>query len=722
MANRVLSGRLIMLTECNKTRLRSFGRATLIVATIALSLTGATRKHTFSSREKAFYADPALVQFVRPGLVFQVASAAIASDGTITATLSIADSEGLPLDRLGVGTPGAVAASLIAATIPRDKDQYTSYTTRSQKSPITNVTAIQAGADAGGIFTKLSDGVYQYTFATKAPAGFDAAATHTIGVYGSRNLTAFRLGTNYASTTFNFVPNGSAVTKVRDVVKTSGCNGCHDQLSFHGGSRRGIETCVLCHTPQTVDPDTGNTVDLKVMVHKIHMGSSLPSVIAGKPYQVIGFGQSVSDWSSVVYPADVRRCETCHEQGVKAKQALNYVTKPTREACGSCHDDINFASGEKHAGGPQVSDNQCATCHIAQGEIDFDASIQGAHVIPTESSLLSGLNVAIVKVDNGVAGKAPLVSFTVKDNAGNGVPTSALGFLSFTMGGADGDYAYVSFGSDVTTPGYVTESAMTAAKCAGDGSCTYQFVHAIPAGITGTVSIGAESRRTEVLLAGTTKQQSVTYGAKNPVFSFASDQYPMVPRRTVVATANCNGCHVALSAHGTLRNQVEYCVMCHNPSNTDAGRRVAALNPADKAAKPQGVNFNLLVHRIHTGEGLTAAGRPYVVVGFGGTHNDFSDVRYPAFNASGAPGDTRNCAMCHVGGSEQNLPDARNVVLDPQGPIPQVQPITAACTGCHVTLPAAGHALSNSNILGESCSVCHGANGAYAVGQVHAQY
>src|SRR5260370_6365513 len=134
-----------------------------------------------------------------------------------------------------------------------------------------------------------------------------------IGAYGSPDLTLFNLGISYASTTFNFVPNGSAVQTTRDVVHTTGCNTCHDQLSAHGGSRRGVEMCMLCHTPQTVDPDTGNTIDRKVMVHKIHMGSSLPSVQAGKPYQIIGFNQTVVDWSTVGFPADVRPCGTVHQ-------------------------------------------------------------------------------------------------------------------------------------------------------------------------------------------------------------------------------------------------------------------------------------------------------------------------------------------------------------------------------------------------------------------------
>ena len=43
---------------------------------------------------------------------------------------------------------------------------------------------------------------------SQAPAGFDPTATHRIGIYGSRNLTVWDMGTNYASTTFDFVPAG----------------------------------------------------------------------------------------------------------------------------------------------------------------------------------------------------------------------------------------------------------------------------------------------------------------------------------------------------------------------------------------------------------------------------------------------------------------------------------------------------------------------------------
>lgn len=690
-----------------------------IAAATTLGLVGA-QTTAYSPRHKAFFTDIATVAFVRPGLTITINSAKVAGDGTITAVYTISDPKGLPLDAAGITTPGTVSLSFVAAVLPSGQTQYTSYTTRVATGAVSGSTN-QAGSDSGGVTTQAGPGQYQYVFKTKAPSGFDSTATHTIGIYGSRNLTEFNLPTNYASATFNFVPNGSPVVATHDVIKTASCNTCHDQLSAHGGSRRGVEMCVLCHTPQTIDPDTGNTVDLKVMVHKIHMGSQLPSVIAGKPYQIIGFQGAISDWSTVVYPADPRRCETCHNFKSGAAQATAHLLRPTRAACGACHDDVNFATGVGHVAGPQFDDNLCANCHIPQGEIDFDASIRGAHVMPAESAMLSGLVVGLVKVQNGTAGSSPVVTFTVQDSSGNAVPVSKLGALSLTLAGPTSDYGYTSFGSDVTTPGYVTESA-TGATCGSDGTCLYTFKHGIPPNAAGSFSIGIESRRTEVLLAGTTSEQSVTYGAANKVISFSVDGSTLQPRRAVVATSNCNQCHVALSVHGGLRNQTEYCVLCHNASNTDAARRPMSVVAADRALPPQGINFNLMIHRIHTGENLQADNKSYTIVGFGGSHNDFTDIRYPAMSPQGQAGDTRNCSMCHVNGSEQNLPTGLNAVVDPQGPINPIQPVASACTGCHVKITTASHTLSQTTVLGEACDTCHSTDDTFSVGKVHAQY
>jgi len=695
-----------------------------IVLLTAGMAVGADESTVFSPREKAFYADAAQVAFIRPGLVITINSATIAADGTITALFTISDPKGVGLDSTGVITPGAVSLSYVAAVLPNSlKNEYTAYTTRVSTGNAGAVlpSTVQAGTDANGKLTSLGDGRYQYVFGTKAPTGFDKTATHTIGIYGSRNLTEFNLGTNYTSTTFDFVPNGSKVVNTHDIIKTGTCNNCHDQLAAHGGSRRNIELCIMCHTSQTVNANTGNTVDFKVFVHKLHMGSQLPSVIAGKPYQIRTARGTTADYSTVVYPADPRRCESCHAQNTGAKQATAYLTNPSRAACGSCHDNVNFATGEKHAGGPQVSDNLCASCHIPQGEIEFDASIKGAHVVPTESTMLSGVVVELTKVTGGAAGGFPTVTFTLKDSAGAALAPSKLAFLNFTMAGPTDDYGYTNFGAGVTTPGYVLEPALTAAKCGTDGVCLYTFTHSVPANATGTYTIGVEARRTEILLPGTTKQASVTYGAKNKVINFAVTGSTVTPRRGVVATANCNGCHVSLSLHGGLRNQIEYCVLCHNPSQTDADRRPGAVVAADKAAPNQGINFNLLVHRIHTGEHLTEEGRPYVVVGFGGTHNDFSEVRYPAMSLSGAVGDTRNCSNCHINGSEQILPEGKNKVIDPQGPLNPIGAIGSACTGCHVKISTASHVLANTTTLGESCATCHNSTSAFSVGSVHAQ-
>lgn len=704
----------------------------LLLVAGSIALVGSPSQ-PYSPREKAFYADRALVAFVRPGLTFTINSAQIASDGTISVTYTITDPMGLPLDKAGVTTPGAVSASFIAAYIPNGQEQYVAYTTRQQTGAVSG-TVTQAAGESNGTTTAGDPGQYTYTFKTKAPAGFDPTVTHTIGIYGSRDLSLFELGSNYASATYNFVPNGAEVTVTRDVIRTESCNTCHDQLSFHGGSRRGIEMCVLCHTPQTVDPDTGNTVDMKVMAHKIHMGEELPSVIAGTPYQIIGFQSAVTDFSTVVDPADPRRCEVCHSQTTGAAQAKAYMTEPSRAACGACHDDVNFDTGANHPGGFQSNDKECANCHIPLGETaPFDASILGAHVVPTDTAdlypqnpntLLTGIKVAITGVTNNSAGQAPVVAFTLQDNSGNALPLSSASSLSFTMSGPSTDYGLTNFGSDTSdTPGYVTESAATTATCDSSGNCSYNFTHVIPAGATGTFAIGLEARRSETVHAGTNAETTVREGATNSVVNFSVDGSDVQPRRTVVAIANCNKCHVALSLHGGLRNQPEMCVLCHNPSNTDFTERPESVDASDQTQPNQGINFNLMVHRIHDGVNVTAnGGKPYIVVGHSGSHNDFSDVLFPAMSPQGEATDLANCSLCHTNDSQMNLPIGKNPVTDPQGWITTIQATASACSGCHVSKSAAAHFQLNTDAtLGESCDICHGSGAQFAVDAVHAQ-
>ncbi len=689
---------------------------------LAVVLAGAA-KSPFTVHDKAYYAMQVNDSSFMPGVIVKLKSATIGTDGTIKADFTLNDPAGGPLDKTGVQTAGTIEVGLVVAVLPKGQEQYTPYTTSVKNAP-NGVSAVQAAYDSGGTFQEISSGEYVYTFATKAPAGFDAGATHTIGIYAERDLSGPPYNGTFSGVddVYSFVPNGSVAAQPRDVVRETACNGCHDRMSGHGGSRTRILMCDLCHNPSTVNPDTGDSIDMKVMIHKIHMGSSLPSVVAGGSYMIPHHGSN-NDFSTVVYPADARRCQTCHDPNSKATQANAWLNNPSRAACGSCHDDVNFATGAKHVNEPQFDDNQCADCHKPQGETEFDASIKGAHVVPIDSANLAGVAVDILNVV-GKAGGPPTVTFTVKDGSGNPIALKDLqsdpNVMSLVLAGPTSDYGYTSFGPDATT-GYVQEDPTTTGVCASDGTCTYTFTHAIPAKAKGTYAVGIEATRLGTLMPGTTKEQQVEYGAKNKVFYFSVDGSAVQPRRTVALTDNCNQCHVHIAAHGQPRNQVEMCVLCHNPSLTDAATRAQSTNPTDLATPPQALNFNLMIHRIHTGENLGAQGSSYMVVSHRGRHVDFSDVRYPTQGPDGSTGDTRKCWMCHANGSEQNLPSHLNAVTDPQGPINPDPAVTAACTGCHVTLPTAAHALSNTSALGESCEVCHGANADYNVSKAHAE-
>jgi OmcA/MtrC family decaheme c-type cytochrome len=624
------------------------------------------------------------------GVVVKIQSAAIAKDGTITARFTLVDSDGLPLDRLGVTSKGPVSLGLIAAYIPAGKTQYTSYTTSVDAASApgnTNPSQTQAANDSGGTFATNAVGDYTYTFKTKAPTTFDATATTSIGISAYRNMAEFGTYDEWSESSndvFNFVPNGSNVSVTRSVVVTAACNQCHDPMSAHGGDRLKVELCIMCHQPQSINPDTLNTVDMKVFIHKIHMGSSLPSVKAGTPYRVWHRG-AWSDFSAVVFPQDVRNCTTCHTSA--ATQASNWKTNPTAAACGSCHDDVNFATGQNHstANLAEPDDSQCKNCHTANYTSDFDASVPGAHVIPANSTSLPGLVSKIIQVAGATPGNAPAVTFSLTTKAGVPVDISKVTSIRVVLAGPNVDYN--------TGAGAIRVSETPPATLAGTaGVYVYTMTNKIPAAATGSYTISIEASNTVTLLPGTVIATSAVDAALPVEFYFSVDKSPVVARRQVVSTAKCAACHVNLGfVHGGTRANTQECVICHDPALTDG-------------TSSQSVNFAWQIHSIHRGSALV---NPYTL----GTTN-YQSVLFP--------GDLRDCTVCHLTGTY--LPEnigAKALVASPGGFTKTTPPISAACQGCHDDVATASHALANTTVLGEACVACHSAGEEFSVDRVH---
>jgi OmcA/MtrC family decaheme c-type cytochrome len=716
-------------------RIPSLGKTRItfiaLLALVAISILAAGSKpNPFTRKDAAYYSDPAALAYARPGLAMKVISSAIDSNGVMTATLSIVDGKGIPLDPTGTTTPGAVSVACTMAVVPKGTNDFVSYTSFPVTSSTTGASATQVWFDETGTIKPTTGGNSIYTFGVVPSMGVDTTATHRVGCSGSRDLTNFGYKTYYASATLDFVPAGGTPATIHQIVANAACNSCHYNLNYHGGQNVGADLCVLCHTKVTSDPTSGNSLYFPTMVHKIHMGENLPSVKGGGSYKIYGYMGAVSDFSTVAFPSDNGRCETCHDPKYGAAQATFNLTEPGMASCGACHDNVNFSTGANHGGIIQKDDSNCASCHIPEGDTPFDVSIKGAHINPSaliadELYWVPGMIFGNLQVQNGVAGKAPAITFTLKDKAGNAISLSELsqspGRLAAVLAGPASDYGYTSFAAGQTN-GYISETVTSGGSCDGSGNCSYTFKHAIPANATGTYSIGLEGRRALTILPGTVSQQNTQYGAHNLVVNFSVDGSPVTARRQVVSLDKCNVCHTNLSLHGANRDRIEQCVMCHNPSETDAAVRGQAQDPTDKATPPQAVDFAYMIHHIHGGADIKAyTGASYIVVGYGGSHNDFSDVRYPVMNSSGGTGNIGYCEMCHVNDSEQNLPVGLNAVTVPQSSVNPMPRTTADCTACHATESALSHAVGNTSSLGESCKVCHAPGADFAVSKMHAQ-
>ncbi|MFO0725378.1 MAG: OmcA/MtrC family decaheme c-type cytochrome [Myxococcota bacterium] len=666
--------------------------------------------------------------FTADSLKIAILGAGVDSAGTATVAVRITDGNDVPLDKNGLYTRGVVSMSFVLAALNVEADgrvgQYAAYTKRTVTSSITHQTAEQAAADSGGTWVELGAGagVYQYTFATSL-AGADRSLTHTVGVYATRTIGEAR---SFADATFDFVPSGAPVTVRRQIATEAACDGCHDHLAAHGGARHKVELCVLCHAAGTVDPDTGNTVDFNVMIHKIHRGESLPSVVGGTPYRIIGFNGAVEDYSTVAYPQDIRGCTTCH---AGADGAL-WSGRPGRPACFSCHDRTSMvdpppAGYTLHGGGIQPENAPCHVCHSATGLI---APIVQTHLSPSNDPTSPRIVVTVRSISDTGPGQTPTVVFrTTVSGLPRDLTTTPLTSLRATIAGPNQDFGRYWQATIQGTGAAGTLSAVNAA----DGVFQYVFPSsaAMPADAAGSYTLALEA----TLQANATAPRFANFPDLVP---FAVTDASAIPRRSVVDGAKCNSCHFQLGAHGGSRQNGAYCALCHNPNNINDER----MSRIEGEVLVRSVDAKMMIHRIHRGEELT---EDYVLGGFPaptranptGTPVSFRELRYP-----GVQGD---CSQCHQANTwvlplpRGRLP-SRDEVRDCTEPpgldadnycnaglwvsssTITYQPTAAACLGCHDSPGAQAHTEVNTTLAGqEACDVCHGPGKDEDVSAVH---
>ena len=576
---------------------------------------------------------------------------------------------------------------------------------------------------------------------------FDATLTHRFG-FEIRGLAE---ATSNASYTVR--PSDGATTGLfsREIVSNDVCNKCHNKLDLHGDARFDAPYCVTCHNPGSVDQDTGNTVDMTVMIHKIHAGANLPSVIGGTPYEIYGFRERQHDYSAVLFPQDLRNCRTCHDEtDPDTPDAGNWLTVPTAQACGACHDDVDFETGVGHSDANLAvnSNADCALCHSEGG---FVGGVDVSHEIP-EQIAAQDFQFNIVSVENGGPGLMPSVTFSVTNPNDNDTPYDIANDEAFVQGGGASRLAidlgwsttdYTNEGSGSGNPGFRPGSPAQMVSINPlfggavdnmDGTFTVTSSVAIPADAVGTGLVAIEGHPALDVNDDGTPERLPAGGA--------TDFFPITdataqPRREAVSLGACLDCHQQLSIHGNNRtDNIDLCLGCHNADATDIRARTEA--GVDAATSVDGkdeesVDFKRMIHAIHAG-GVRADG--FAVYGFGGSLHDYSEVVFP--------GNLNVCENCHVEEGYRPVgPEVLATTIDSGADLNDptddlnITANTAVCSACHDSTLAVEHMKQNggafdamqaadgtltSPTLGtvtETCALCHGEGGIADVVESH---
>jgi len=552
---------------------------------------------------------------------------------------------------------------------------------------------------------------------TAGPAQYDATLTHRAAIQVSGlPLASFSsnptLSAPYVNPTSDFVPNGSAigtgnsVTK-NDVVTDGACNACHEKgEAIAHGSRFRAEFCVLCHNPTLADD--GNLVRL---VHKIHNPGQTDNIVIGArswDFTEVTYPQAINNCTTCHKGTDPYWNTRPNQEACGACHAISFSTPPPagktlhsggdqadNSGCFFCHSSTKIKG--YHAakeGAPPTPNNPTVAGSLATFEYFIDnvfiVNVGGDNVaqvrfwIKKNGAFIDLSTWAQVNppVDNTYSlpgftgGPSFLVAYAKAqdslnlnprdyNNLGNGIPAPVTSAGQPVSIGLDGIVRARGSNALTGSPSMYTATLR-------NGGSSYNQNAKFPAGAQ-MRSVALQGYFTQIN-GGTDAAGNALAGVGRHTVAFAfSGAYDNTTgtlgsrdavRRTVVkswydpTTGNpvgCLECHEVFEGHGGNRvNNVQVCVMCHNPSLTTSGR--TSPNPTtppagfypgnvlttDPTTWPETTNnMKEMIHGIHSASMRVT---PFIDIRNRGTSGvffyDFAEVTYP--------GDLSHCTKCHI--------------------------------------------------------------------------
>lgn len=690
----------------------------------------------------------------------QITSAIIADDGTLTVSFSVADDIGNGFRGLTTSNIRFTTAVLFPAGTRGvgESTQWQSYINKIESAPLDPSKgsgiedAIQATYEKEGKLTDNSDGSYRYIFNVNVKNVTLPTSITFNPEYTQR--VAFQIsggGFPTMNETYDWQPSTGTITGLisREMVVKGSCNNCHGELAMHGGGRVDTAYCVTCHNPGNKDANSGESLDFKVMVHRIHRGANLPSVVNGAEFAIWGHNDTKHLWNTQL-PQDIRNCTNCHDHTISATpDAVNWMNAPTLEACGSCHDNIDFSKGpgeiNGHKGGAMADNGECALCH-AQGRFSstFDKHV-GVMIRKKEvkSAIVVNANAARVNLTTGdievdlmlTLEGAPVIALVEK----NGLDSpQGLKFGRYGTRGAENGSLAINWDNG---EGYqVNHQEVDLNDCTPDGSGLFTCAaKGLLTGITATdvittttvdLFVCMNERDGNVVRCDAQESPSmhVTQVEVKPSFTYFKGDGTLTLQgynKIGADQASCQGCHAdQIFHHGAT--ELGQCKTCHNATRTSNSRGTGDLKRH--------------VHFFHSSLAVNVIDKQ------GLPPSDYVEL------VNELPINIDNCNSCHSAG-QFDLPIAQNSRASAFSGDKWVSPTAVVCSSCHISLRNLGlidpnkpgymensaitpqqqgvldHMIQNGAIFGadtfdeankvESCLVCHAIGAEYGVDKVH---